>query len=240
MRLDVSSEPASAAAELIARRLRAAVRARGSASLAVSGGSTAPPMLQTLGAALASDPDLATAVTVWQVDERIAPDGDPGRNASQLKEFPCLVRIMPVTSTDLRAAARRYAASLPAVFDVVHLGMGDDGHTASWPPDQPNVATSARPVELTEEFHGLCRMTLTAHVVNAARSRIVLACGASKRPMMERWLGNPNAPSPTSQPPFDPPPIDRSPIDQLPIHRLRRAGTAVFVDEAAAPLHAAR
>ena len=54
------------------------------------------------------------AVTVWQVDERIAPDGDKDRNALQLVGLPCDVRLMPVTAADLGAATARYARSLPA------------------------------------------------------------------------------------------------------------------------------
>ncbi|CAE7941470.1 pgi1, partial [Symbiodinium sp. KB8] len=131
-----------------------------------------------------------TEVAVWQVDERVAPDGDDARNANQLTGLAerCRVHAMPVTAADLRAAARRYAAGLPDRIDVVHLGGGDDGHTASWPPDRPAIPTSDRPVELVDEFNGLPRMTLTQSVVGAARARVVLATGERKRPMIERWL----------------------------------------------------
>ena len=155
-------------------------------------------------------------IGVWQVDERVAPDGDDARNASQLTELQgrCDVHLMPVTGSDLRASARRYAARLPERFDVVHLGIGDDGHTASWPPGRPEVPTSERPVELVDEFHGLPRMTLTQGVVNGARARVVLATGARKRPVIERWLlGD----------------------AELPISRVRRAGTWVVLDDPAAP-----
>ena len=151
-------------------------------------------------------------LTVWQVDERIAPDGDPARNAGQLAGLPCRVRLMPVTSGDLRAAARRYGATLPERFDVIHLGLGDDGHTASWPPGDA-VIDSGRACEVTAEFHGLRRMTITPPVVNAARSRLVLTFGSSKAPMVARWLLR------------DP---------SLPIDRVRRSGTWAFVDPAAA------
>jgi 6-phosphogluconolactonase/glucosamine-6-phosphate isomerase/deaminase len=153
-------------------------------------------------------------VTVWQVDERIVPDGDPGRNAGQLAALPCRVRQMPVAVRDRRAAAARYASSLPDRFDVVHLGLGDDGHTASWPPGRPEVIASARPVELVPTFNEYERMTLTGGVVNGARARLVLCVGSSKRPMVERWLLR-----------------DTS----LPIAAVRRAATVVFLDPAAAP-----
>ncbi len=155
--------------------------------------------------------------TIWQVDERIAPDGDAARNANQLDGLEALaqgVRRMPVTASNLDLAARRYAASLPDRFDIVHLGVGDDGHTASWPPAIARIRDSSRPVEITDVFNGWPRMTVTRSVVNGARSRVVLATGASKRPMIERWLL-----------------ADRS----LPISDVRGSRTWVFLDEAAAP-----
>ena len=201
-------DPSAAAAQWLARRLRDAVRRRGSATLAVSGGSTAPPMFDAL---LACDVPWE-CTTIWQVDERVAPDGDRDRNAKQLQGLPSRIQLMPVTSKDLRAAARRYAASLPDRFDVVHLGMGGDGHTASWPPGDP-VVDSTRPVEVTGEFNGRRRMTLTPLVVNAARSRLVLTVGSSKAAMVERWM-------------------ERD--AEIPIDRVRRAGTVVFLDQEAA------
>ncbi len=152
------------------------------------------------------------AITVWQVDERVAPDGHPERNAGQLAEFPCRVELMPVTDDDLDAAARRYAAGLPDRFDVVHLGLGDDGHTASWPPGDP-VADSDRACETIGEFNGFRRMTLTPPVVNDARARLMLTFGASKAPMVQRWLQR-----------------DAS----LPVSRLRRGDTWAMLDPAAA------
>jgi len=149
--------------------------------------------------------------TVWQVDERVAPDGHRERNAGQLAAFPCRVRPMPVTAKDLVAAARRYGSGLPERFDIVHLGLGDDGHTASWPPQHP-VLDSERSCEVIGEFNGFRRMTLTPPVVNAARSRLMLTYGTSKALMVQRWLL-------------------RDPA--LPVSRLRRASTWVFLDAAA-------
>jgi 6-phosphogluconolactonase/glucosamine-6-phosphate isomerase/deaminase len=164
-------------------------------------------------------------VSVWQVDERVAPDGHPDRNAGQLEpleSLACKVHLMPVTVGDRRRGANRYADRLPERFDVVHLGIGADGHTASWPPDEPELWNSERRVELVEMFNGRPRMTLTRRVVNSSRRRVVLATGASKRPVVERWLL-----------------LDRS----LPITAVRRSNTTVFLDDAAspaAPLHAPR
>ncbi|HYN33776.1 MAG TPA: 6-phosphogluconolactonase [Ilumatobacteraceae bacterium] len=207
MEVHVSDAPAASAGVWLARRLRDAVRRRDSASLAVSGGSSAPPLFDAL---LEEDVPWAQ-ITVWQVDERIAPDGDPGRNAGQLALIPASVKLMPVTDGDLQAAARRYGAGLPERFDVVHLGLGDDGHTASWPPGDA-VVDSDRPCEVVGDFNGFARMTLTPLVVNRARSRLVLTFGRSKAPMVARWLLR------------DP---------ELPVDRLRRSATVAFVDPAA-------
>ena len=206
--LRVSDDPAADAGRWLARRLRDAVRRRGRATLAVSGGGSAPPMFDVL---LAQDVPW-NDVTVWQVDERVAPDGHPERNAGQLVDFPCRIELMPVTADDLGAAAERYGAGLPEGFDVVHLGLGDDGHTASWPPGHP-VVDSASGCEVIDEFNGFRRMTLTPPVVNTARSRLVLTFGGSKAPMVQRWvLGDAD----------------------LPVARLRRTGTWVMLDPAAA------
>jgi len=203
---------AAAAAETIARRLRIAVGRRGTASVAFSGGSTPAPML----ADLARMPMPWAQLHVFQVDERVAPDGHPARNRALLDVLPIAashLHAMPVTVGDLRAGARRYGAALPARLDVVHLGLGDDGHTASWPPGDP-VIDAATPVALSREYAGFVRMTITPAVVNAARSRVVLAVGASKRPMVERWLAGDSS---------------------LPVHRVHRTDTVLVLDEAAAP-----
>ncbi len=204
----MSDDPAAEAAVWIARRLRDAVRRRGVASLAVSGGSTAPPMFEVLATL-----DVPwRQVTVWQVDERVAPDGDAERNAGQLDLLPATSKPMPVTSNNLVAAAARYARSLPEQFDVVHLGLGADGHTASWPAGH-EVMDSARPVESIGMFNGYPRMTMTPLVVNRARVRVMLTLGSDKAPMVERWfLRDPD----------------------LPVTRLKRTGTIVFADPAAA------
>lgn len=210
MDIRVGPEPEQRAATWIARRLRDATRRRGTASLALSGGSTAPPMI----AALLEHDVPWSATTVWQVDERMAPDGDVARNANQLVDLPCRVRLMPVAASDARRGAMRYASALPDRFDVVHLGVGDDGHTASWPPGDDVPLRTDRDVELISEFNGFRRMTLTRRVVNRARSRAVLTVGSPKRAVVERWfLG------------------DRS----LPITAVRGASTWVFLDDAAAP-----
>lgn len=204
------AEAAEHAGEWLARRLREAVRRRGSASVAFSGGSTAPALI----ASTVAHSVPWAQVTVWQVDERLAPDGHPDRNANQLAILPdeATVKLMPVTAKDLRRAAARYAAGLPDRFDVVHLGVGDDGHTASWPPDDP-VIDSTRPVELCGEYQGHVRMTLTPIVVNDARHRLVFVTGKSKARVMADWLLGDTT---------------------MPICRVRHWRTVVVLDKAAA------
>jgi 6-phosphogluconolactonase/glucosamine-6-phosphate isomerase/deaminase len=208
----VSDDPAGDVARSLAVRIRGAIRRRGTASIAVSGGSTAPSMLAAL---VHEDLDWDRLV-VWQVDERVAPDGHEDRNASQLWFMPTETKLMAVTGDDLAMAAMRYAETLPDRFDAVHLGLGADGHTASWPPvphaDAP-VVSSQNDVAMVGDFNGRGRMTLTPEPVNRARGRLILTTGKSKADMVRRWLER-----------------DRS----TPVSHVRRSGTTLFIDAAAA------
>jgi len=214
MDITVAPDPqaaATVAAAWVARQLRNAVARRGAATVAFSGGSTPALMLDAL-----AELDVPwQRTTVFQVDERVAPDGDPDRNAGLLdvlRPQGPVIRLMPVTSADLAAARRRYAALVPERLDVVHLGLGDDGHTASWPPGDP-VIDDRRPVAVSGVFNGRVRMTLSVPTVNSARHRMVLATGGAKAAVVERWLLH-----------------DRA----LPIERVSRTDTLVVLDAAAA------
>jgi 6-phosphogluconolactonase len=196
---DDDGAAAIAAAADIAARLRGAVAARGVAHVAFSGGSSAPPMLE----ALAADDVPWTAVHVYQVDERVAPDGDEDRNANDLcaslvdrVDLPAAnVHLMPVTAADLATAAPGYGAALPRL-DVVHLGIGPDGHTASWPPGDPVIGECDHPVAVVGPFNGRLRMTITPGVVEDARAVVFLVTGAAKRDVLGRMLaGDPNIPA---------------------------------------------
>ncbi|MGH9498033.1 MAG: 6-phosphogluconolactonase [Terriglobales bacterium] len=189
---------ASEAAKLIARGARAAIKDRGSFVMAVSGGHTPWLMLR----ALAIEKLPWNAIQVVQVDERIAPSGDPDRNLTHLRESlleraplpPGQIHAMPVESSDLHAACSQYAQTLqmiagsPPVLDLVHLGLGPDGHTASLVPGDPVRDVSDADVALTGPYQGRRRMTLTYPVLNRSRQILWLVTGSDKAEMLPRLL----------------------------------------------------
>ncbi|MEO6124065.1 MAG: 6-phosphogluconolactonase [Ilumatobacteraceae bacterium] len=210
-------DTAELAATWMARRITSAVRLREVCRVAVSGGATPALMLD----ALATMALPWKQVHLYQVDERVATDGDPDRNATQLTEhlidriqIPARnVHLMPVTAASLGRACARYAASLgDEPLDIVHLGIGDDGHTASWPPGDPVIDVSD-PVAMSAVYNGRIRMTLTPGVVNAARARMMLSVGVSKSGPLAGWM------------------LHRG---DLPVRRVRRTGTTLILDQAAA------
>jgi 6-phosphogluconolactonase len=184
-------------AELIALAAGAAIEARGAFPLAVSGGHAPWRMFELLGTH-ELDWD---AIEVFQVDERIAPAGDDDRNLTHLlASLPAAgaarVRPMPVNDPDLEAAAARYAEQLPAELDLVHLGLGPDGHTASLIPNDPVLDVDDRLVALTGEYQGRRRMTLTYPAIEAARSVLWLVTGADKPEGLAKLrAGDPSIPA---------------------------------------------
>jgi len=179
---------ARAAAAYVADRARAAVADHGSFHFAVSGGHTPWAMF----AELAAEDVPWDHVVLYQVDERVAPAGDPDRNLTHLRESlgeaPADVVAMPVEDDDLDAAAATYAARLPERLDLVHLGLGPDGHTASLVPGDPVLAVTDRAVAVTGDYRGLRRMTLTYPVLDAAGEVLWIVTGTDKRDPLRRLL----------------------------------------------------
>ena len=195
---DEADAVARAAAATIAADARDAVAARGRFIMAVSGGHTPWAMLR----ALSNETVPWANVHVFQIDERIAPAGDPDRNLTHLRASllehaplpPEQIYAMPVESSDLEAAAKQYAQTLqqvagsPAVLDLAHLGMGPDGHTASLVPGDPVLDITDADVGLTGVYMGRRRMTLTYPVINRSRRILWLMTGAEKLTMLPRLL----------------------------------------------------
>jgi 6-phosphogluconolactonase len=219
-----SQAVANAAAELIAAAAGRSVAERGRFNFAVSGGDTPRAMLRVLA-------DMAVpweGVHVFQVDERVAPLGDPARNLTQLHECllahvplrPEQVHAMPVEQADLDAAARSYAdvmcavAGSPPVLDLVHLGLGVDGHTASLVPGDPSLDVLDAEVALAGPYQGRRRMTLTFPPVDRARRVLWVVTGGSKAAMLKRLQAG-----------------DRT----IPAGRVQQGRAILLVDRAAAP-----
>jgi len=220
---DDGAAVARAGAEFVARAARAAVAARGVFHFAVSGGHTPWEMMRELvGGDLAWD-----KVHLFQVDERIAPAGDPDRNLTHLRAsllaFVAIpdgqVHAMPVEASDADAAAAQYERELavtgkPAVLDLIHLGLGPDGHTASLVPGDPVLEVRDRDVAVTgTAYQGRRRMTLTYPAIGRAREVLWLIDGAGKADMLARLVAG----------------------DQtIPAGRVRTAHSTAIVDKQAA------
>lgn len=193
---DDADTVARTAAEFIAIQARAAVADRGRFILAVSGGQSPLQMLRILGREkLPWD-----HMHVVQVDERIAPLDHPDRNLTHLRESLLAhaplraqhIHAMPVELSDLDTAAARYGKQLsaiagsPPVLDLIHLGLGADGHTASLVPGDPVLNITSSDVALTGPYQGRRRMTLTYPLLNRARQILWLVTGHDKAAMLTR------------------------------------------------------
>ena len=221
--LPTAESVAQRAADIVAEEAKKAVAARGRFVFAASGGRTPWLMLR----ALANMGIPWSSVRVVQVDERVAPPGHPDRNLTHLRE--CLLNdaplaaeqilAMPVESADLEAAATQYAATLRQVagsvptLDLVHLGLGSDGHTASLVPSDPVLNIEDADVAITGIYQGRLRMTMTAPMINRSREILWMVTGGEKAEMLNRLLDG-----------------DKS----IPAGHIRRDGALVVADEAAA------
>ena len=179
------------AAEVIAAAGAETVAERDRFALAMSGGRSPWAMLAILGE-LEGMPWEETEL--FQVDERVASPGSPDRNLTHMvlglsMDHQATLRPMPVTQRDLDGAARQYEASLPERFDLVHLGLGPDGHTASLVPGDPVLEVSDRRVAITAEpYQDHLRMTLTYPALSEARRIIWLVTGPDKREPLAKLL----------------------------------------------------
>jgi len=178
---------AKRAAAYVAERARAAVAEHGRFTFAVSGGRTPWAMFAHL-----ADEDMPwDSTAIYQVDERVAPADDPDRNlAHLLASLPpggdAEIHAMPVEEDDLDAAAADYARSLPESFDLIHLGLGPDGHTASLVRGDPVLEVTDRGVALTGSYQGRQRMTLTYPTLSRARQVLWLVTGEDKVDALSR------------------------------------------------------
>jgi 6-phosphogluconolactonase len=200
-RVDVLPDAAAAAqvfADVIAREARRTVADRGAFTIALSGG-TAPWQAFRL---LREAEVPWEQVEIFQVDERVAPPRDDARNLAHLEDsLPpaafARLRPMPVEADELDSAAAEYAALLPERLDVVHLGLGPDGHTASLVPGDPVLDVRDRDVAMTVgEYQGCRRMTLTYPAIDRARQLVWLVTGESKvEPLKLMLARNPSIPA---------------------------------------------
>jgi 6-phosphogluconolactonase len=226
VKLDVLADAdsvARAAAAVIAADAGAAIAARGKFTMAVSGGHTPWIMLR----ALANEKVAWQGLHLYQVDERVAPAGDPDRNLTHLRESllehaplpPENVHAMPVELPNLEEAARQYAVTLeqtagvPPILDLVHLGLGPDGHTASLVPNDPVLKLTDVDVGVTGVYQGRRRLTLTYPVLNRARRVLWVVTGGEKVEMLSRLLAG---------------------DESIPAGRVQRDQALVLADRAAA------
>jgi 6-phosphogluconolactonase len=204
------------AAELIAADGGAAVAERGAFAFAMSGGRSPWAMLAILGE-LEEMPWQQTEL--FQVDERVASPGSEDRNLTHMvlglsMDHQTALRPMPVTQRDLEAAAREYETTLPERFDLVHLGLGPDGHTASLVPGDPVLEVRDRRVAITgTSYQGHPRMTLTYPALDAARKVLWLVTGPEKREPLAKLLAG---------------------DESIPAGRVENEAMIVVADEAAA------
>ena len=185
-----ADEAAAEAARMIEIAGHNAIRERGRFDLAISGGTTPWKMLELLAGSRLP----WSKTSLFQVDERVAPSGSPERNLTRIVltlPLTCQasIRPMPVGSEDREAACQVYDFSLPDRFDLIHLGLGPDGHTASLVPDDPVLDVTDRRVAMTDrEYQGTRRMTLTYPALDAARRILFLVTGEGKQEALSRLV----------------------------------------------------
>ena len=198
-----AEEFAQVAAEWIAKKAAQTVRARGACSIALAGGSTPRPVYEALGNSAPAEAFPWAEVQFYFGDERSVPIDDPESNYRLVRETlfrshpEALGRVyrMPADAPDREKAADRYGRRLPDPLDLLILGLGEDGHTASLFPGSAALdETERRVVVVKGPKPPFERMTITPRVIERARSIVVLVSGAAKAPVLARALGGLYAP----------------------------------------------
>ena len=201
---DCAESLARAGAEFLIEVANDASMEKGLFTMALSGGSTPRRMLEIVRE---TDDVPWEQVHIFQVDERIAPLGHPDRNSVMIsgslltQSFRNRNRLaglwlMPVETDDHEQAAARYQNQLeqitgqPATLDLILLGLGDDGHTASLVPGDPVLDVTDRDVAITANYRGRQRMTFTRPVIQRARKQLWLVSGANKKRALDQFLSN--------------------------------------------------
>ena len=191
--LDDAAAVARRGAELIAEAARESAAAERRFAMAASGGHTPWAMYGQL-----EEQQVPWAKTdLFQTDERIAPAGSPDRNLTHLIAAFSIgaqgsLRPMPVDDgegADNEKGAARYAEQLPDALDLVHLGLGPDGHTASLVPGDSVLDVTDRVVAVTGgTYQGTHRMTLTYPALAAAKRLLWIVTGEEKREPLAKLL----------------------------------------------------
>jgi len=193
-----ANQVAEGAASYLEQLIRETLTQKKTFSMAISGGRTPWEMLKILSKA----PLPWTRINLFQVDERIAPDGHADRNLTQLFQAiegsPMVTRLhifpMPVTAEDLETGSKDYAELIHEItegdgLDLIHLGMGSDGHTASLVPGDGVLNQRDRNVACTQGlYQGRIRMTLTYPILNSAKRILWIVTGSEKQEMVQRLL----------------------------------------------------
>jgi 6-phosphogluconolactonase len=193
-----AGDVAEAAAAYLAQQITTTLATKSTFSMAISGGRTPWEMLKILAKA-----DLPwQRVNLFQVDERVAPDGHADRNLTQLFQAiagtPMVTQLrifpMPVLAADLEEGCREYTQVIHEVtegkgLDLIHLGLGSDGHTASLVPEDGVMEVQDRLVACTQNtYQGRIRMTLTYPLLNSAKQLLWIVTGSEKQEMVKRLL----------------------------------------------------
>lgn len=232
------------AAEIFAAQAEKAIRERSHFLVALNGGSTPAGLLQLLGTEYRQKVDWRNVHIFWG-DERCVPDSDPQSSYGQARDT--FLRHVPMAETNIHPmrgelspveAARDYSATLKKFasppfawprFDLVYLGMGEDGHTASLFPGSPlDMAEPVVPVTAHYQGRPAERVTLTPPVFNSARRVVFMAAGEKKAATLAEVLSGRYNPELVPAQRIDPKDgkliwlVDEDAASRLPVEMVRK------------------